>query len=552
MPVASSRSRATPLRDEPEIVAVQGLRIAQRHRQRVVAGDLLGLPLCHFKCVLLEDRARHQLGLEDRHVLAEADAGPRLEDRELVRCGLGERDPTVGVDLEGLRVPRPIAPHGKRQEDDVAAGGHAGAVGEDVVPRRNLQVGRHRRVEPERLVEHAVQVRHLGGPQLLEGRGALTRAPAGDLLAELPLDLRVSRQDEEHPGQQACSSVPAGDDEVQDDVLQERGRETLLVLALDKQSEQVRPIRQPRVGAAGADEPPGLRVERPAGCVELPARAAGTLQELPQQAPGAAYRPRQERHQPQRQCQPHHNLDELPVGCVVGRGVGAVAPAHGVGRLGEEDLHDTVHREAEEQLLHVHLLSEVCRLLQHSPQLRRLRREDRLHAVVEVPPGEDGGGDLPLPRPAVAPVLGPRAVPHGEEPGAQPLPQVVPDVVPLALRLRIVVEVVLEHVLQQERIAAHQLNARGVERQPNHLAQRKASACLLAPLVHAEPVPDKVLQETCHSTRLVPRKGHRSQGTLHPPHHKVQHHQLGKACRHAESYAPPQHTAPCLHTHAEN
>uniref|UniRef100_A0A804LDC7 Uncharacterized protein n=1 Tax=Zea mays TaxID=4577 RepID=A0A804LDC7_MAIZE len=229
-----------------------GLHDVPRHRLHVEVADHGG---------------RRRLQLHERHVLAEAGPGPRVERHELVRRHVPHlhhpapvlqlRDPPLRPELPAVAAPHLLHPsHRVQRHQDLVPGPHLVPARQHVRRRRLLELLRHGRVQPQRLAQRRVQVRQPAQLVRVEARHAAAAAAALaldalQLLPYLAHHARVPRQEVEEPGQRRARRVAAGQHEVDGRVAQERVHAAFLVLVVvDVGREQVRrdlPVAVPRL-----------------------------------------------------------------------------------------------------------------------------------------------------------------------------------------------------------------------------------------------------------------------------------------------------------------
>mmetsp|Transcript_16508 Transcript_16508/g.52611 ORF Transcript_16508/g.52611 Transcript_16508/m.52611 type:complete len:282 (+) Transcript_16508:94-939(+) len=220
----------------PQVVRAWLVLQAHRHHERV--GDVLrALVGLERESVALEHSRGEELSFVLGQLHPEAVARPRLEHRHLKhrlvhgRAGrVGRGEPPLRAELERVLVSRRISAHGVGRKDELDAGGDDRAIGERDVLESGLDVLRDRGVQAERLEQHPVQVRHILLVDVFDcGLGAGPQL-AQHLFRSLLLDLGVLRELVEHPCERAGRGVAAGEDEVEDDVLQLLVGEVLLAL----------------------------------------------------------------------------------------------------------------------------------------------------------------------------------------------------------------------------------------------------------------------------------------------------------------------------------
>mmetsp|Transcript_48610 Transcript_48610/g.128560 ORF Transcript_48610/g.128560 Transcript_48610/m.128560 type:complete len:287 (+) Transcript_48610:140-1000(+) len=186
-----------------------GPQLVLRRRAR----GQLHVEALHQECSL-------DLHREQRHVHPQADAGPRLEHREIEVGGGLEGDPSGGLELRGVREEVRVSPHGVGKEGDLRPLRHERPIRQHIILRRALHISRHRREQPQSLPDHRVQQRHVLIRDIIQG-GRLPPELLVHLRLQVALDLGVLAEEEEEEGEGGGGGVAAGDEEGHDDVAEE-------------------------------------------------------------------------------------------------------------------------------------------------------------------------------------------------------------------------------------------------------------------------------------------------------------------------------------------
>mmetsp|Transcript_64411 Transcript_64411/g.185062 ORF Transcript_64411/g.185062 Transcript_64411/m.185062 type:complete len:239 (+) Transcript_64411:214-930(+) len=232
--------------------------------------NLVLLPGLQLECKSLQEHDCEDLGLEDRHIHTQADPRAGLKDWEFVGRRCLEGYPALRSEHLGLGIHCRIPSHGIGHEPDHGAFRHPRAVREDVVRGRHLQVDGHGGVQPQRLVDDAVQVGHRPLAERAQRGLAAGRQLGLDLGDEPRLDVRLRRELVEHPREQARCCVSPGDDKVQHHISKILRREALPLLGLDEKRQQIFALVDVGIRATLVDDLLRLDIQKPARPPEPP------------------------------------------------------------------------------------------------------------------------------------------------------------------------------------------------------------------------------------------------------------------------------------------